>query len=156
MTLTPPPARRPAPVLRLKRILPRSLFGRTLLIIVLPTLITLAAATYVFFDRHWYTVTNRMAYALAGDVAAVVELMHDSSTPESRATIADLAASKMDLTVTFLPGATMTPHIHHRLDPLRDILKERLDNRLRYPYDVNMHASAEMIAIRVVAPEGIY
>src|ERR1700722_15256900 len=89
---------------RFKRLLPRSLFGRTLLIIVLPTLITLAAATFVFFDRHWYTVTNRMAYALAGDVAAVVELMHESKTAENRTIITDLASAKMDLYVTFMPG----------------------------------------------------
>src|ERR1700679_141438 len=99
MTLTPPPARRPAPVLRLKRILPRSLFGRTLLIIVLPTLITLSAATYVFFDRHWYTVTTRLTYAVAGDVAVVVDLMQKSQTPESVAEIVQLASDKMDLFV---------------------------------------------------------
>jgi two-component system osmolarity sensor histidine kinase EnvZ len=142
--------------LKFKRLLPRSLFGRTLLIIVLPTLITLAAATYVFFDRHWYTVTNRMAYALAGDVSAVVELMHDGKTPEAKAAIVNLAASKMDLTVTFTPGATLTPHHHHRLNPLRDILSDALDERLRYPFDIDMRAAPEIIAIRVVAPEGVY
>src|SRR5580698_8083275 len=115
MNASSPPRHLPLK-LRFKRMLPRGLFGRTLLIIVLPMLITLAAATYVFFDRHWYTVTNRMAYALAGDVAAVVELMHDKPTVENRAAIADLAASKMDLYVTFMPGATMTPHAHHRLN----------------------------------------
>jgi two-component system osmolarity sensor histidine kinase EnvZ len=150
------PQRRFAIFVRLKRILPRGLFGRTLLIIVLPTLITLAAATFVFFDRHWYTVTTRMAYALAGDIAAVVELMHDSATPESRARIADLASAKMDLYVTFTPGVTLKPRVHHRLNPLRDILKDALDERLRYPFDIDMHAAPEIIAIRVIAPEGIY
>src|ERR1700679_1613317 len=126
MTLTPPPARRPAPVLRLKRILPRSLFGRTLLIIVLPTLITLAAATYVFFDRHWYTVTTRMTYALAGDVSAVVDLMHESTTPESKGAVVKLAAEKMDLYVTFAPGEKLANWHRHRLNPLYDLLKHAL------------------------------
>src|SRR5580692_7552654 len=113
MTMPPNYKRRIPPAMRFKRMLPRSLFGRTLLIIVLPTLITLAAATYVFFDRHWYTVTNRMCYALAGDAAAIVELLHDSATPDSRNAIMDLAQAKMDLTITFKPGATFTPHEHH-------------------------------------------
>src|SRR5580698_2001150 len=103
MNASSPPRHLPLK-LRFKRMLPRGLFGRTLLIIVLPMLITLAAATYVFFDRHWYTVTNRMTSALAGDVATVVELMHDSSTSDSKAAIVDLAAAKMDLTITFTPG----------------------------------------------------
>ncbi len=141
---------------RIKRMLPRGLFGRTLLIIVLPTLITLAAATYVFFDRHWYTVTTRMSTALAGDVAVVVELMHDSMTPQSKAEIVDLAQARMDLTVNFTPGATLTPRVHHYINPLRDILKGALNDRLRYPFDINMHVAPETIAISVGAPEGVY
>src|SRR5580704_11024048 len=102
MTMSPSHKRRIPPALRLKRLLPRSLFGRTLLIIVVPTLITLAAATFVFFDRHWYTVTNRMTYGVAGDVAVVVNLMQNSSNPESAAVIVRLAAEKMDLFVNFV------------------------------------------------------
>jgi two-component system, OmpR family, osmolarity sensor histidine kinase EnvZ len=156
MSITPNQTRRIPIALRIKRMLPRSLFGRTLLIIVLPTLITLAAATFVFFDRHWTTVTNRMAYALAGDVAAVVELMHDAKTPEARTVIINLASAKMDLYVKFMPGTTMTPHIHHRLNPLRDILKGALDDRLPYPFDIDMRAAPELIAIHVITPEGVY
>jgi len=144
------------PALRLKRLLPRSLFGRTLLIIVLPTLITLAAATFVFFDRHWSTVTNRMATALAGDVAAVVDLMHDSPSAARKAEIVNLAAARMDLIVNFTPGATMKPRKHHRLNPLRDILSTALDDRLQYPFDIDMRAAPEIIAIRVATPEGVY
>ena len=73
MSTFPPPFTRRLPLaLRVKRLLPRSLFGRTLLIFVVPTFIMLAAATYVFFDRHWYTVTTRMTHALSGDIAAPV------------------------------------------------------------------------------------
>ena len=146
------------PVLRFKRMLPRSLFGRTLLIIVLPTLITLAAATFVFFDRHWYTVTNRMAYALAGDVAAVVELMQKSSNPESTAAVVDLAAAKMDLYRQLSrPAPRFEPRIIDNFNPLRDILMDALDDRLpSYPFDIDMRAAPEVIAIRVVAPEGVY
>ena len=85
----------------------RSLYGRTLLIIVVPTLITLAAATFVFFDRHWYTVTNRLTYAVAGDVAVVVDLMQKSPNPESKAAVVRLAAEKMDLSSIFVPDAKL-------------------------------------------------
>src|SRR5580658_3728876 len=94
--------------LRFKRLLPRSLFGRTLLIIVLPTLITLSAATYVFFDRHWYTVTTRLIYAVAGDVAVVVDLMHKSQTPDSVAEVVQLASQKMDMFISFSPGEKLS------------------------------------------------
>lgn len=143
-------------LLRFKRMLPRSLFGRTILIIVLPTIITLAAATYVFFDRHWYTVTNRMTYALAGDVATIVELLQKSSNPESTVAVIRLASEKMDLYVTFTPGATLSERAHPTLNPLENMLRHALNDRLSYPFDIDMRAAPEAIAISVGAPEGVY
>ncbi|MFY9287633.1 MAG: ATP-binding protein [Alphaproteobacteria bacterium] len=142
--------------LRFKRLLPRSLFGRTLLIIVIPTLITLSAATFVFFDRHWYTVTNRLTYALAGDVAVVVELLQKSSNPESTAAVMRLADDKMNLFVTFQPGERLSSARRDSFYPLRDMLRHALNDRISYPFDIDMRHASEMIAIHVGAPEGIY
>ncbi len=152
----PNPNRKIPLALRFKRMLPRSLFGRTLLIIVVPTLLTLAAATFVFFDRHWYTVTNRMTYALAGDVAVVVELLQKSSTPESTATVIHLADKKMDLYVSFAPGETLSSTARETLSPLRNMLRHALNDRISYPFDIDMRHAPEMVSIRVGAPEGVY
>src|ERR1700733_10288300 len=118
----PRPNRKIPASIRFKRLLPRSLFGRTLLIIVLPTLITLAAATFVFFDRHWTTVTNRLAYAVAGDVAVVVDLLQKSSNSESTAAVVNLASEKMTLFVSFSPGLSLQNKTNDNFNPLRDIL----------------------------------
>ena len=53
----------------IKRQIPTSLFGRSLLIIVLPVLVMQMAVTWVFFDAHWQTVTARLSEGLAGDIA---------------------------------------------------------------------------------------
>ncbi|MEY4256135.1 MAG: hypothetical protein RLZZ141_1362, partial [Pseudomonadota bacterium] len=42
-----------------KRLLPTTLFGRSLLIIVLPVAIMQIVITWAFFDAHWETVTSR-------------------------------------------------------------------------------------------------
>jgi two-component system osmolarity sensor histidine kinase EnvZ len=151
-----PSARKRFLIPRLKRFLPRSLFGRTLLIIIVMTFIALTVATYVFFDRHWYTVTSRLTYAVAGDVAVTVDLMRKNQTPTGRAAVERLVSDKMDLTVTFAPGAKLEQHEHHHLNPYRDMLETALDARLSYPYSVNMHAAPETIAIHVGVPEGVY
>lgn len=142
--------------LRFKHLLPRSLFGRTLLIIVLPTLITLSAATYVFFDRHWFTVTTRLTYAVAGDVAVVVDLMQKSQTPDSVAEIVQMASTKMDLFVSFAPGEKLSSTARETFSPLRNILRHSLNDRLSYPFDIDMREAPEMVAIRVGAPDGVY
>ena len=53
----------------IKRWLPRSLFGRSLLIIILPMGLMQIAITLVLFNAHWETVTGRLSEGLAGDIA---------------------------------------------------------------------------------------
>ncbi len=135
--------------------LPRSLFGRTLLIFVVPTFIMLAVATYVFFDRHWYTVTQRMTHALAGDTAIVVELLQRSNSPQTTEGIKRLAAEKMDLVVTFAPGETLPNPIPVR-GPIAVMLKHALNESLSNPYILDMTYAPETISVRVGVPEGVY
>ena len=44
-----------------KRYLPGALFGRSLLIIVTPVVALQLVATLIFYERHWDTVTRRLA-----------------------------------------------------------------------------------------------
>ncbi len=53
----------------LKRFLPNSLFGRALLILVLPMLITQALAVYFFYNQHWKDVERHLSRSLVGDIA---------------------------------------------------------------------------------------
>jgi two-component system, OmpR family, osmolarity sensor histidine kinase EnvZ len=145
----------PPLTLRIKRVLPRSLFGRTLLIFVLPTFIMLVVATYVFFNRHWYTVTQRMTNGLAGDTAAIVELLQRSNAPQTTEGIKRLALEKMNLTVTFAPGEILPPPFVNR-GPIAVILKHSLNERLSYPYVFDMDYGPETIGIKVGVAQGVY
>ena len=67
----------------IKRRLPTSLWGRSLLIIVLPVLVMQGAVTWAFFDAHWQAVTARLSEGLAGDVAWAAESYRDQPTPRT-------------------------------------------------------------------------
>ncbi len=56
----------------IREFLPKSLFGRALLILVLPTVLIQMLMTYIFFDRHWQAITRYMSYSLAGETAYLV------------------------------------------------------------------------------------
>ena len=58
-----------------KRLLPRSLYGRSLIIIILPLVLAQLIATWIFYDRHWDTVQRRLATSVAGDIALTLEAM---------------------------------------------------------------------------------
>jgi two-component system, OmpR family, osmolarity sensor histidine kinase EnvZ len=65
--------RRPRPLRVMKRYVPATLFARSLLIMMTPVVLAQAIATFVFYDRHWDTMTNRLANSVAGEVALVIE-----------------------------------------------------------------------------------
>ena len=75
----------------IKRRLPTSLWGRSLLIIVLPVLIMQGAVTWAFFDAHWQAVTARLSEGLAGDVAWAAESYRDDPSARNLALISERA-----------------------------------------------------------------
>ena len=53
-----------------KRLLPRTMFGRSLLIVVMPLVILQAIATWIFYDRHWAAVSWRLSTGWRGASSA--------------------------------------------------------------------------------------
>src|SRR5665213_3493894 len=75
-----------------KRILPRSLYGRSLIIIILPLVLAELIGTGVFYDRVWDTVIRRLAGGVASDIGFTINamtyacLLYTSPSPRDRPT----------------------------------------------------------------------
>src|SRR6201994_1323115 len=156
-------ARRPRVIGRwIKRQMPKTLFGRSLLIIVLPVAIMQIAVTYVFFDNHWQTVTSRLSEGLAGDVAWAVESYQDDPNAASFAKISKRAEDSMGLSVALQPGRTLPDRTHHSLfAPIDQSMQKALSNRIdqpfwfdttRYPAYVDIRVAVKGGVMRVLAP----
>jgi two-component system osmolarity sensor histidine kinase EnvZ len=57
-----------------RRLSPRGMFLRFFLMLALPMLATQAVAVYVFYYRHWSSVSKHMLRGVEGDVLLLVEL----------------------------------------------------------------------------------
>jgi len=55
--------------MRFRKILPKTLFFRFLLIITLPTIIVQAVSIYIFYQRHWDVVSKRLSQNLVNEIA---------------------------------------------------------------------------------------
>jgi two-component system osmolarity sensor histidine kinase EnvZ len=146
----------------LKRRLPTSLWGRSLLIIVLPVLVMQVAVTWAFFDMHWQTVTARLSEGLAGDIAWASESYADNPTPQNLAVIADRAQRSMSLSVDLREGDVL-PREQERgpigvVDrTLEKALTSRVDRPLwfsttQYPAYVDIRVQHDNGVLRVIAP----
>lgn len=115
----------------LKRRLPTSLWGRSLLIIVLPVLVMQMAVTWVFFDAHWQTVTARLSEGLAGDIAWAVESYEDDPSPANLDKLANRAERSMSLSIVLQDGRTLpTEERRGAIGVVDRVLDRALDARL--------------------------
>ncbi len=76
-----------------KKYLPKSLFARALLILVLPTLLIQLVTAYIFFDRHWENVTRHMSNSLAGEVAFLIKQLKDVPTKQKPQVVSEFEAA---------------------------------------------------------------
>src|SRR5438105_8318814 len=77
----------------LKRLLPQTMFGRSLLLIVMPLVLVQIIATWVFYGRHWETVSRRLSADTAGDIGLVIDSMKYADTPAELARLLDTAST---------------------------------------------------------------
>ena len=60
---------------RLAAAMPKGLYARSLIIIITPIVILQSVVAFVFMERHWQTVTQRLSAATVRDIAAIVEMI---------------------------------------------------------------------------------
>lgn len=76
-----------------KKYLPKSLFTRSLLILVLPTLLIQIVTAYIFFDRHWENVSRHMSNSLAGEVAFLINQLKDTPSRQKPLVVSDFESA---------------------------------------------------------------
>jgi two-component system osmolarity sensor histidine kinase EnvZ len=142
------------PVLR--RMMPRGLLGRSLLILVLPMLLLQAVTSLVFYDRHWDTVMRRLASGIAGDVAMVLDLMHRFPDPDDRAWVYNMARRNLSLRIDVRPGDVL-PNAENAFggDSLERVMAASLAERIRRPVTIEAGILNRDLEIYVQLSEGV-
>lgn len=138
--------------------LPRTLFARSLLIIVVPVLLLQLVTTIVFVDNHWRKITSRLAFAVAGEVSIMADELEHSSDPHKFQDTAAYAARNLDLLVTFESGRTLTSGIKTSgtWEPFTaEALSKAMEQQVRRPYSLSLSPDDEWVNIGVQLPNGI-
>ena len=139
----------------IKRFLPRHLLWRAMLIIMAPMVLLQVVTTVVFYDRHWETVTRRLAYSVAGDIAVVIQMIRDRPGPEGFAEVRDLAINHLGLRIHMARGEILP-----NLPPpkprgmVETWLTQALDDHLLKPYRYDTKTHEKDVEIAVQLPDG--
>ncbi len=146
----------------LKRFLPKSIFGRSLLIIILPIAIMQIAVAYFFFNAHWARVTANLSDSVAADIAVATTLFEQNPTILRAEELDALMRPEMQLSVVFrkgeaLPVSQRRQMFFSTLDKtLRGALNETLTSPFwfdttRYPNHIDVRVEVDGGYLRFIA-----
>ncbi|MEQ8504770.1 MAG: ATP-binding protein [Rhodospirillales bacterium] len=140
---------------RIKNALPKSLLGRALLIIVTPLILLQVVSGLIFYETHWDKVSYRLARSVAGDVAAILQLVTEDPSEEGRDRAATIAGRNMDMFVTFLPGAILSNKSRQPSNDLEDMLDRSMQSFIVKPYRLDSESSDRNVIIDVQMADGV-
>lgn len=143
---------------RWKWLYPRGLFGRSLLLVIMPVILLQIVTTYAFYDRHWDSVTKRLARGLVGDIAFVIDQIEENPEPAARQKVFDTAARYMQMIMTFEANAQIgakNPPRAPFFSLLERTLARVLEDRLGRPFTIDSQTYEDIVEVRIQLDDGV-
>ena len=139
---------------RLARLLPKGLYARSLLIVIVPMVLLQSTVAYVFMLRHWDLVTHRLSAAVARDVGALVDLYRDEGDTLQDQRFRVIGLERLGMSeVERLPSGPLPPRVPKtflmQLDPLTRAVPDEIAKQVRLPFWVDTVGASGLMEIRV-------
>src|SRR5579862_6617371 len=139
----------------LKRLLPQSMFGRSLLLIVMPLVLLQIIATWVFYDRHWGAVSYRFSADVAGDIALVIDAMHKADAVAERSRLFQKSETISELTFSFRPDAALPSSPPSDGSSLETQLQRAMVTRVGLPFSIDAVSGPHRVLVAVQLADGV-
>ena len=135
-------------------VLPKGLFARSLLIIVLPMVMLLAVVTLVFMERHWNAVTQKLSDAVVRDIAAIIDVI--KTYPDDDFAEAErIGNERLGLIVKMLPPAPLpAPARKPYFDLLDSSLASAIAREIQLPFWIDTVNDSDVVRIIIKMNEG--
>ena len=122
----------------IKRVLPRTMFGRSLLIVVMPLILLQAIAAWVFYDRHWAAVSWRLSTGVVGDIGLLIEAMQLAVSPSETSRLLERAGVQTDLGLTIGRDEVLPPATSATGRLIEDQLNQAMQGHVNLPYRIDL------------------
>lgn len=116
---------------KIKNSMPKSLYGRFLIILITPIILIQIITTTIFYERHWDSLTRNMTASFAGEVSLIVNGISGIAEDE-RSYVLNAAKKYMNLD-GYIESATeinLNDNINDSHKLLINNLRSRLNNKL--------------------------
>jgi two-component system osmolarity sensor histidine kinase EnvZ len=134
----------------MNRVLPKGLYARALIIMIVPMVVLQSVVAYIFLERHWSLVTQKLSAGVVSDIAALIDVYGSYPQDADMAKIKRIAAERLGLSVDFLPLTEMPPPGPKPFFSLLDqSLSEELRKRIARPFWIDTVGKSALVEIRI-------
>jgi two-component system osmolarity sensor histidine kinase EnvZ len=134
----------------LNGVMPKGLYARSLLIIIMPMVILQSVLAFVFVERQWNEVTQRLSAGVVRDIAALIDVYKGYPQDAERAEIRRIAQNRLGLVVNFLPlGDLPQPGPKPFFSPLDSALSDELRQQIGLPFWIDTVGNSALVEIRI-------
>ncbi|MBL1256285.1 ATP-binding protein [Methylocystis sp. Sn-Cys] len=131
--------------------MPKGLYARALLIVILPVVLLQSAVAYVYMERHWEVMTYRLSGAVARQVATIVDIYQTFPDDAAHSQLRRIAALDLNMELSLLPKEPLPEPLTKKpiFSLLDKALSIELSRKLLQPYWINTGFSSDRLEIRV-------
>jgi len=132
------------------RIMPKGLYPRALVIVIAPVVLLQSVIAYVFMERHWQTVTQRLSSAVSSEIATLIDVYESYPQDDQATVIGRIAGERLGMDVEILPDTDLpAPGTRPFFSLLDSALSAELAQQVKRPFWLDTVGRSSLIEIRI-------
>ena len=137
---------------KFKDVLPKGLYSRSLLIIIIPVVVLQGILTFVFLDRHWQLVTRKLSSAVASEIATFIDVVPFLGLNK----VIELSERFYDAEVKYIPNKKLINNPPKPINLVENTLSKELSKNINNSFWVDAHTYEKRVIVQIEKKEGIY
>ncbi|WP_091856650.1 ATP-binding protein [Bosea robiniae] len=130
--------------------MPKGLYPRALVIVIAPVVLLQSVIAYVFMERHWQTVTQRLSSAVSADIAMLIDVYESYPQDADTTTLSRIAAERLGMDLDIIPDSDLpAPGPRPFFSLLDNALSTELSQQVARPFWLDTVGRSSLIEIRV-------
>lgn len=140
----------------MRRILPNSFLSRSLLIMLIPILVTQGIALELFYGNYLHVMSRRMSESVVSEIGISLDLLERFHSRTDRAWIEQQVRLRTQLALEWHPGGRLTRFgSTHVLGPMDEDLVRTLQTALSHPFFVDWLTDPHHVFIMIQLTDGV-
>jgi len=133
------------------RFMPKGLYTRSLIIVVAPLVVLQSVLAFVFMERHWQMVTERLSASVISDIAALIDIYAAAPNGANADAVKALARNRLNMSVEFMPREPL-PVAGPKpfFDVLDTALSREISLQIGRPYWIDTVGRSALVEIRIM------